>query len=505
MNSVTCIRRADWILAFDPSSGTHCYRRNADIAFAGDRIVHVGDRYQGRVDEEINGGELFVMPGLVNIHTHSATMPLLKGIREDMANPRLYMSALYDGWNLFATDPADKIWNSHFAYAELLRSGVTTVVDMCYPFPGWIEAIAASGLRGYVAPLFESARWGTENGHSLHYKWSDDGGRDAMGVAFDLMDEAEKHGSGRLAGMVAPMAVDTCTPALLQEAHQAAKASGRRIQVHAGESMMEFLEITRRTGKTQLEFLEGIGLLGPGTIIGHGIFIDHHSWLHWHSRNDIGRLADSGTALAHCPQVFARYGIALESFGAYRAAGVTIGIGTDAHPHNMIEEIRLACIMARTAAGNTHDTPTAAAVEAATLGGARALGRDDIGRLAVGAKADLVLIDLDNPAMMPVHDPLKCLVFTAADRAVRDVYVDGRKVVSAGNVLTVDQRAVGIEVAKTQRRVVGTVSGRDYAGRDADAVAPPAFPIRLGRSASADGHAPIAPPVRRGKNHIEYE
>jgi cytosine/adenosine deaminase-related metal-dependent hydrolase len=277
MTRTTCIRAADWALAIDPATGRPCYRRQIDIVFRDDRIVHVGAHYDGPFDVEIDGRSLFVMPGLVNIHTHSATMPLMKGIREDMANPRLYMSALYDGWNLFTAEPEDKVWNSRFAYAELLRGGVTTVVDMCYPYPGWTEALAESGLRGYLAPLYESARWGTENGHSLHYRWSEDGGRGAMRVAFDLMDEAERHQSGRLAAMVTPMAVDTCTPELLRESHAAARASGRRIQIHAGESMMEFLEITRRTGKTQLEYLESLGVLGPETIIGHGIFLDHHS------------------------------------------------------------------------------------------------------------------------------------------------------------------------------------------------------------------------------------
>jgi 5-methylthioadenosine/S-adenosylhomocysteine deaminase len=477
MTITTCVRAADWALLYDSTQATHRYVRGADIVFADDRIVHAGAHYAEVCDREIDGSRLFVMPGLVNIHTHSSTMPLFKGIREDMANPRLYMSALYDGWNLFATDPADKIWNSRFAYAELLRSGVTTVVDMCYPYPGWLDAMGESGLRGYLAPLYESARWGTANGYSLDYRWIEDGGRGAMRTAFDLMDDAERHESGRLSGLVAPMAVDTCTPELLRDSHRAALDAGRRIQIHAGESMMEFLEITRRTGKTQLEFLEDLGVMGSETIIGHGIFLDHHSWLHWHSRDDCDRLARNGTFLAHCPVVFARYGIALESFGAYRAAGIDIGIGTDAHPHNMLEEMRLACIMARTAAGNTHDTPTASVVEAATLGGARALGRDDIGRIEPGAKADLVLIDLDDPSMMPANDPLKCLVFTAADRAVRDVFVDGRQVVDAGRVLTIDQRAVGHEVSASQARVLPKVAARDYAGRTADKVAPPTFPI----------------------------
>ena len=146
MARTTCIRSADWVVAWDAKAGRHKYLRGADVAFSGDGIVHVGGRYAGAVDREIDGARLMVMPGLINVHTHTASMPLFKGVREELGNPRFYMSALYDGWNLFYTDMEDRHWNARYAYCEMLLSGTTTVVDMCYPFPGWIDAIGASGI-----------------------------------------------------------------------------------------------------------------------------------------------------------------------------------------------------------------------------------------------------------------------------------------------------------------------------------------------------------------------
>ncbi len=104
---------------------------------------------------------------------------------------------------------------------------------------------------------------------------------------------------------------------------------------------------------------------------------------------------------------FARSGMTLQTLGGYRRAGVNVGLGTDSYPFNMLEEMREALICSRVTAGSVFDLDTGTLFDIATMGGARALGRTDIGRIAVGAKADLVLVDLDTPTMQPVHDPLR--------------------------------------------------------------------------------------------------
>lgn len=482
MGRTTVIRNARWVVAWEkgsgaPGDGRHVYLRDCDVAFRDDQILHVGAGYAGKADETIDGRSLMVMPGLINMHTHTATMPIFKGIREEMGNPRFYMSALYDGWPLFVAEPEDKHWNSRYAYAEMLLSGVTTVVDMCFPFPGWVDAIAASGIRGYVSPLFESARWFTDNGYQLQYRWYDDKGQKALRQGMDIIDQAEGHNCGRLTGLVSPMAVDTCAPELVRDALAEARRRKRPFQLHVGEAMMEFLEMTRRTGTTQIQFLDGLGLLGPDVIIGHGIFLDHHSWLHWSTRDDVRILAERGCAVSHCPVVFSRYGIALEDFGTYLKAGVTMTIGTDTHPHNMIEEMRSTAIMARVSRESIFALKTADIFHAATAAAARALGRADIGGLAPGMKADLVTVALDDPAMMPVYDPLRCLIYTAADRAVRDVWVDGAKVVENRKVLTIDWSEAASHVERMQREILPKVAARDYARRTAADVSPLTLPV----------------------------
>jgi len=236
-------------------------------------------------------------------------------------------------------------------------------------------------------------------------------------------------------------------------------------------------EMIRRHGVTPIQWAEKLGLLGPGTILGHALFIDTHSWVRWHSKDDLRLLGDSGTAVAHCPTPFARYGHVLENFGDYLRAGVVMGMGTDCSPHNLIEEMRKASVLARIASRDIHSVDVADFLYAATAGGASALLRDDIGRLAPGKKADLVLVDLACPQMQPARDPLRGFVYHAADRAVRDVFVDGIQVVADRRVLTLDQADAAQRLSAAQERMEAAAPQRDYRRRKAEEIVPLSLPV----------------------------
>ncbi|MGA0598355.1 amidohydrolase family protein [Enterovirga sp. CN4-39] len=470
---ITCFRAADWLVAWDEGAGRHRYVRGGDLAFQGDTVIHASAaRFEGRCDEEIDAGGMCLLPGLVNIHTHTGSMPTFRGVREDLGNPNFYFSGLYEGWGLFMPPIERRSVCCTVAISEMLLSGVTTYVDMSYPFPGWVETVARSGIRSFVSPLFDSARVVAESDHAVRYEWSDDGGEGAYRRALDVLEVVESDRSGLLSPMMSPMAVDTVSPDLLRQSHAVAQERGWPYHLHAGMAVLEFQEMTRGTGQTPIQWLAKLGVLGPGTIIGHAIFLDHHSWLHWHTRSDLGILAESGSSVSHCPVVFARYGVLLESLGSYRRAGITVGIGTDTHPHNMLEEIRIAATNARIADEHMFSVTTADAFDAATIGGAEALGRRDIGRLAPGAKADILVADATHPMMLPLYDPIRSLVYSAADRAVKDIYVGGRRVVENGRVLTLDHAEAVRQLHEIQSEVTASMPGRDRKGRRADEVAP---------------------------------
>lgn len=475
LNAVTLVRGARAAIAWDGDAGTHVYRADVDVAFSADGILYVGPGYDGPVGREIDGADFLVMPGLVDIHSHPSEEPFNKGLWDEVGSPKLYNTSLYEFLPVLERDAEGVKASYGVALAELLQSGVTTLCDLAMPTEGWLDALAASGPRIVAAPMFRSGRWLTRNGHLVEYEFDAAAERRAFDRALADIDIAMAHPSGRMTAMMAPAQIDTCTETLLRDAYQEAERRDIPFQTHASQSLSEFHEMTRRHGMTPVEWMRHIGVLGRRSIVGHGIFLDHHPWTHWSTSDDLARLAEVGATVAHCPTVFARRGIALDHFGAYVQAGVNMGIGTDVYPHNMLDEMRLAAYVARVVAGNPRDTTMTDIFNAATLGGAHALMRDDIGRLAPGAKADIVLVDCTHPAMRPCRDPLRSLVYCASDRAVRHVFVDGVQVVEDGVVMTIDYAAASAALEEAQTRAVEAVPRNDWAGRTIDALAPAAF------------------------------
>jgi 5-methylthioadenosine/S-adenosylhomocysteine deaminase len=477
MAATTIFRNVAWVVAWDEARAAHVYRCGIDVAIKGADIAFIGKRFADPADVEIDCTNRLLLPGLVNIHTHPSSEPLRKGITDETRSPGFWHSSLYEFLTVFGNDRAGSVAAMQVALAELLMSGVTTVVDLSIPFEGWLDTLAQSGIRAVAAPMFRDARWLTRNGHELEYAWDKKAGREAFEEARRLIDLANQHASSRLSGMLCPAQVDTCSPELIRDAYDYAVERRLPLQIHAAQSINEFHEMFRRHGKTPIAWLHSIGALSRRTIIGHGIFLDHHPWLHWPTRGDLGLLRDTGATVAHCPTVFMRRGIAMNTFGSYARQGVNLGLGTDTYPHNFLEEMRSAFTISRAVAGTVDDVTTLDVFNAATIGGARALLREDIGRLKVGARADLVLVDLKHPAMMPMREPIRSLLYVAADRAVRDVYVDGERVVADGRVVNLDYQAASEALEEAQKRSMREVPKRDWAGRTADELAPLVLPI----------------------------
>ena len=458
MTETTVIRNADWVVAFDKAKGEHVYLRDADVAFEGNRITHVGKGYEGKADVEIDGRNRVVMPGMINVHSHPTSEPLRKGITDETRSPGFWHSSLYEYLSTFENDPDGYAACMQVALAELLMSGCTTVADLSIAFDGWLDTLADSGIRAVIAPMYRDARWYTTDGHELKYDWNKENGRKGFEKAARLLDLAKQHPSGRLSGMVCPAQIDTCSPELIRDSYDLAVEKNLPFQIHAAQSVTEFLEMQRRHGLTPIQWMESIGALGEHSIIGHGIFLDHHPWLHWTTRKDLGLLADSGSTVAHCPTVFARRGITLRTFGGYLRAGVNMGIGTDTYPHNFLEEMRCVAMYARVIGESVDDLNTSDVFNAATMGGAKALRQPDIGGIAPGFKADIVLLDARHPAMMPLREPVRSLVYVAGDRAVNDVFVDGNQVVKDGKCLTIDLQAASEALQEAQQRSLKKVS-----------------------------------------------
>ena len=477
--STTLIRNAGWVIAWEESGKRQVYRKGIDVAFTGDAIVHVGPNFAQAADTTIEGRGLMVMPGLVDIHAHPSHEPAYRGIREEHGVANMYMSSLYERSQAFdISDPDLRRASLEVALCELLKSGVTSLCDISPIYDGWSDIFARSGIRGFLAPGYASARWKLADDRSLGFDWDEARGRRGMEAALAFIDGLARHpAKAMLSGVVSPMQIENCSDDLLRDSLAAANERKIPFTLHVAQGVLEHLEMIKRHGVTPIRHARDIGILGPTSIIGHAILPDTHSWIRWWTKDDIRSLADAGCSVAHCPTPFARYGILMESFGDYVRAGINMGIGTDTTPHNMLEEIRKAGTFARIAARDINEVSSGMLLHAATVAGAKALMREDLGKLVAGAKADIVLVDLAHPDMVPARDPLRSLIFHAADRAVKDVYIAGRRVVADGKVTTLDHEDAGERLIHAQSRMMAMTPRRDYRGRSADEIAPLSLPV----------------------------
>jgi cytosine/adenosine deaminase-related metal-dependent hydrolase len=195
--------------------------------------------------------------------------------------------------------------------------------------------------------------------------------------------------------------------------------------------------------------------------------------------DDLQILADSGVSIAHAPYKYAKMGLALESFERYRKRGINIALGTDTFPQDLVSEMRLAALVCRVVeqnylVGKPHDV-----FDAATLGGARALGRDDLGRLVPGAKADLIVVDLRAMHFGAVRDPIKSLVECASGTDVETIIVDGQTLLEDRRPTRVDEAALLSQLQESAERYWGSLPQWRARGETIDDVAPMSYPVRL--------------------------
>jgi cytosine/adenosine deaminase-related metal-dependent hydrolase len=228
---------------------------------------------------------------------------------------------------------------------------------------------------------------------------------------------------------------------LLVDVKQASRELDVPVHMHTSQSLFEFHDCLRRYNKTPVQYLDSIDFLDPRTILTHLIYTTLHpaSGYRPGDLSDLRIVADSGAHVAHCSMVYVRRGKILGSFSRYRKMGINVPLGTDTFPQDMIEEMRWAALACKWIDGNANHGTAREVFDAATIDGARALGRDDIGRLAPGAKADITIVDLSKLHIGPVDDPIKSLVYAASGTDVDTVLVDGKVVVEGGRVPGIDE------------------------------------------------------------------
>lgn len=467
--------KASHIIAWQ--KGGHRHLEDGVVVWEDDRIVHVGKTFDGEAGEVIDATGRILTPGLINTHAHLTESPIDKSFVEDRGPRQFYLSGLFEF--LPARDRALTVEARHacaaFSMAELIRTGTTTIMELGGLGDIVAEEAGKAGLRAYIAESYRSSRWFTDDGRTVKYQWFDDDGSAAFEHAVKFIEKIDGSRGGRIRGFLGPSQVDTVSEAMLRRSR--AKASEMRVPLalHTSQSVPEFQEITRRHGKTPLEWLQSIGFLGPDVILGHAIIVGGGSWANYHA-DDIGILADTGANVAHAVWVFARRGIAMESFARYLARGVNMTIATDTCPQSMIEAMRYTAVISKIVDRRTEVATAADVFNAATLGGAKALGRDDLGRIAPGAKADFLIWNSESLSMAPVRDPIRNIVYAAQPDDIESVVIDGNWVMREHVIPGYESRDLAQRLQRGADAMWRDISKGDWQGRTIGQLSPESFP-----------------------------
>ncbi|HEY1075924.1 MAG TPA: TRZ/ATZ family hydrolase [Fontimonas sp.] len=410
-----------WLVPIEPSGlalSAHA------LIVDGGRIVDVlpraeaGQKYAPRETLELDRHA--VMPGLVNVHTHAA-MSLLRGIADDLPLMDWLQNHIWpaEGAHVGRRYCED---GARLAFAEMIRGGTTCVNDM-YFFPDATAAVAEQvGLRvtiGLIVLDFPTA-WAANADEYIH-----------KGLE---LNDALKH-KPLLRTIFAPHAPYTVSDAPLTKIRQYANELGIGIHMHVHETADEVAMAVEATGKRPLQRLMELDLLGPDFIAVHMTQL---------TDTEIALVAQTGAHVAHCPESNLKLASGFAPIGRLLAAGANVGLGTDGAASNndldLLGEMRTAALLAKAVAGDAKTLNAAEALQMATLGGARALGLDaEIGSLRPGKSADFIAIDLSAAATQPVHNVLSQLAYAAGRDQVTDVFVAGRALMRARQLLTIDE------------------------------------------------------------------
>jgi len=490
--------RGGWVVGF--GGRTHTLIRDGVVVFEGGRILHVGERFDGRVDREIDARGRLVMPGFIDAHVHTghrASHRLITdtGRREYFGQPFLEIAVPRAGARV-GGDPrylrpdesgADEGTRLHarFTVAELLRNGTTTFMEFGSQLrvqEALLAEVTALGLRAYLGPGYDSGRWTGDAHGRLARALDEAAGRREFEAACAFIRRVDGACDGRVRGLLVPREVETTSLDLLRATRQAAADLRVPITTHAAYNVLEFFWIVTEHRMTPVELLESVGLLGPDLTLGHGN-LPAERYDFFSGGHDLELMARHGVSISHCPVNIARRGRTLDSWARYRAAGINIALGSDTYPRDPIMGMRTASYFGKATSRSVFAASAAEVFEAATLGGARALGRDDLGRLAPGARADLVVVNLsggDSLRYGPVRDPIKALVECGIGDDVETVIVDG--------VVRMAQRRIpGVDLADLRARaqaaaedVWSRVGEWEPLGRTADEMSPWSFPLVKG-------------------------
>ncbi|MFE4514839.1 chlorohydrolase family protein [Kitasatospora sp. NPDC056783] len=479
--------RARHVLAHQ--NGGHALLRDGEVVWEDDVIVHVGRDYDGPVDADLDLGDSLVMPGLIDLDALTDIDHLVLDSWQAPGHGRglQWSRDYFDHRRHDVFTPEERRTVREFALAQLALHGITTYMPIASEVhSSWAEpydelvAMAETsrriGLRGYLGPAYRSGVNVALPDGSRDVAFDEERGRAGLADAVRFLDHLDRLADPLLTGVLLPCRIETLTADLLRETAAVARGRDVLVRLHALQGTLERELVERLHGVTPIRLIEDTGLFGTRLLIPHTMLVDRHPSVHGEDRGDLDRLARAGVSVVHCPLTSLRYGSVLHSFGAYRDAGVNLCLGTDSFPPDLVRGMDTGVHLAKLVDERFDAAPAEHYVEAATLGGARALGRADLGRLEPGAQADLVAFDLADIRDGVQDDPVRTFLLSGTARQATHSVVAGRPVLVDRALPGVDLPALRNRAQHLFDKMRAAYPERDFLRRDADTLFPPTFP-----------------------------
>lgn len=429
--------------------------RDVDILIDGERI-----RFIGRLEEGgpplgapcrvLSGKGKIVMPGLVNAHSH-LYQNLLKGMRDDLRLADWCREVTFP----LCEEVLQRLWQQNddqmgyywtmLASVEMIRSGVTTVIDLDLSMDSVFRAWHDIGFRG-VGAITLADRW--------------------IPPSITKPPEAVREEVRRFVEqwhcrpasapltyvMLGPSAPFVCTRELLTWAREEAYRKGLRIHTHIAETKQEVEDVTRETGLRPVEYMDSIGLLDSDVSAAHCVHL---------TPEEMDILARRGVTAVHNPKSNMKLASGIAAVTALLTKGVAVALGTDGAASNdlldMFEEMRVAVLLQKVANDDPEAMDAAAALDMATAGGAKACGLD-VGVLDEGKLADVIILSTDGAHLLPLGDVVNTVVYCAKSSDVETVIINGRLVMHERKILTVDEEALLAEIRTAAEHLLRRVA-----------------------------------------------
>ncbi len=405
--------------------------KNGSIAINAGRIAAIGPRavlapaWTGR--EELELGKMMILPGLINAHTH-ASMTFLRGFADDLPLMEWLTKHIFPMEQKIDASIVET--GAMLGYAEMLRTGTTSCIDMYLFEDAVFKAAETAGIRCLGGEAVFNFPSGASSGAAQSFE---------LTRAY----AAKYKNHSRIKVAVNTHSVYTTTPEILDQSRELAEELGIPLHIHLAETPSETAQSLQMWGKRPVALAHERGLLGIRSTLAHVVDVNDE---------DLTMLAQGKAVVAHNPSSNMKLASGFSPIGKMRAKGIKAALGTDgAASNNMLNifmEMRLAALMHKGHALDPTAVPANEALDMATLGGAAAMHQPELGSLAVGQSADLAALDLNSPNFQPMYNPVSHVVYASTGMETRLTMVEGEVLYHDGKFLRFDYHALINEAEK---------------------------------------------------------